>query len=71
MIIRTQENYKTDATGVVWLAIDFRIFVLAVLNTGGRNLPAPRDLHMIAWMYSGSVGRSAATTGEEITVCFP
>ena len=42
MIIRTQEKYKTDASAVVWLAIDLLIFVLTLLNTGGRDLPAPR-----------------------------
>ena len=44
MIIRTQEKYKTDASAVVWLAIDLLIFVLTLLNTGGRDLPAPREM---------------------------
>ena len=32
MIIRTQENYKTDAIAVVRLAIDRLIFVLTLFN---------------------------------------
>ena len=32
MIIRTQENYKTDAGAIVWFAIDLLIFVLTLFN---------------------------------------
>ena len=47
MIIRTQENYKTDASAVVRLAIDLLTRKLTLFNTGGMDLPGARDLQSL------------------------
>ena len=42
--IRTQENYKTSASAIPFRKKQCRTRLLTLFNTGGRDLPAPREL---------------------------
>ena len=64
MVIRIQENYKTSASAIPCRKNECRINLLTLFNTGGRDLPAPRELN---------IGTSAAQkkyASNQITALF-